>query len=56
MMIMIFVFVLRNSVFACMWSDMANDDLDDALLMSALAENGCSVCVVQMMLAAECTI
>ena len=54
---MIFVFVLRNSVFACMWSDMANDDLDDALLMSALAENGCSVvCVVQMMLAAECTI
>ena len=29
-MIMIFVFVLR--IFACMWSDIANDhDLDDAL-------------------------
>ena len=54
MMIMIFVFVLRNSVFACMWSDMANDDLDDALLMSALAENGCLV--VQMMLALHTTI
>ena len=51
-MIMIFVFVLR--IFACMWSDMANDDLDDALLMSALAENGCLV--VQMMLALHTTI